>query len=167
VLGNGAFLATRLGSELVPRLWEGTVVLNTVRLAGISLDESVRYGTRIEQALLRRFPDEIERIWTRTGSPEVATDPMGIEVSDVFVQLRPRERWRKARSQDELVRRMSAELESMPGMRAAFTQPIEMRMNEMIAGIRSDLGVKLFGEDFETLRSKARVIERVLRGIRG
>ncbi|MCC7542717.1 MAG: efflux RND transporter permease subunit [Deltaproteobacteria bacterium] len=167
VLANGAFLATRLGSEFVPRLWEGTVVLNTVRLAGVSLDESVRYGTRVERALLRRFPDEIERVWTRSGSPEVTTDPMGVEVSDVFIQLRPRERWRKAHHQDELVRMMSEELESLPGMRAAFTQPIEMRMNEMIAGIRSDLGVKLFGEDFDTLRAKAREIDTVLRGIRG
>ena len=167
VLANGAFVATRLGSEFVPRLSEGTVVLNTVRLAGISLDESVRYGTRVEQALLRRFPDEIDRIWTRSGSPEVTTDPMGVEVSDVFIQLHPRERWRKARAQDELVALMSTELESLPGMRAAFTQPIEMRMNEMIAGIRSDLGVKLFGEDFEVLRTKAREIESVLRGIRG
>jgi len=167
LLACGALLALRLGSEFVPRLREGAIVINTVRLAGVSLDESVRYGTRIEGALLETFPDEIERIWTRTGTAEVATDPMGLEVSDVFMTLAPRSRWRRARTQDELVAAMEATLSSLPGMRAVFTQPIEMRVNEMIAGIRSDLGVKLFGDDFETLKAKAREIERALERIDG
>jgi cobalt-zinc-cadmium resistance protein CzcA len=142
-------------------------VINTVRLAGVSLDESVRYGTRIERALLERYPDEVERVWTRTGSAEITTDPMGIELSDVFVTLTPREQWRRAATQDELVRDMSEELSSLPGMRMIFTQPIEMRVNEMIAGIRADVGVKLFGDDFETLKAEARRIEAVLREIPG
>ncbi len=167
ILAIGGLLATRLGSEFVPRLREGAIVVNTVRLAGVSLDESVRYGTRIEAALLETFPDEIERIWTRTGTAEVATDPMGVEVSDVFMTLAPRSRWRRARTQDELVAAMEGTLSSLPGMRSVFTQPIEMRVNEMIAGIRSDLGVKLFGDDFETLKAKAREIERVLGRIDG
>jgi len=167
LVADGLFLTTRIGSEFVPRLLEGTVVMNTVRAAGVSLDESVRYGTAIERRLLAAFPREIERIWTRTGTPEVATDPMGLEVSDVFIQLRPRDQWRRARRQDALVALMSKELDEMPGMRAAFTQPIEMRMNEMIAGIRSDLGVKILGDDFEVLRDKAREVEAVLRGIAG
>jgi heavy metal efflux system protein len=167
LLANGALLATQLGSELVPRLREGTLVINTVRLASVSLDESVRYGLQIERLLLEKFPDEIERVWTRTGSAEVATDPMGLELSDVFVALAPRERWRRARSQDELVAELQRELEVMPGMRALMTQPIEMRVNEMIAGVRSDLGVKLFGDDFEVLRTKAAEIERVLKTIPG
>jgi cobalt-zinc-cadmium resistance protein CzcA len=85
LVANAAFLATRLGSEFVPRLREGTLVINTVRLAGVSLDESVRYGTPDRARLLERFPDEIERVWTRTGTAEVATDPMGLELSDVFI----------------------------------------------------------------------------------
>lgn len=159
---NAALLATRLGSEFVPRLREGAIVINTVRLAGVSVDESVRYATQIERTLLDAFPDEIERVWTRTGTAEVATDPMGVELSDVFIALEDRRRWTKARSQDDLVRAMEARLSSLPGMRMVYTQPIEMRVNEMVAGIRSDVGVKLFGDDFATLQAKSREIEQVM-----
>jgi cobalt-zinc-cadmium resistance protein CzcA len=164
---NAAFLATRLGSEFVPRLREQAIVINTVRIAGVALDESMRYGTRIERLLRQRFPDEIRHIWTRTGTAEVATDPMGLEVSDVFITLEPRERWKRGDTQDDIVQAMSAELEGMPGMRSIFTQPIEMRVNEMIAGIRSDVGVKLFGDDFNVLASKADEIRRALESIPG
>ncbi|TAK19732.1 MAG: efflux RND transporter permease subunit, partial [Myxococcaceae bacterium] len=167
LVANGAVLARGLGAEFVPRLSEGTVVVNTVRLASVDLDESVRYGTQIERALLAAFPDEILRIWTRTGTAEVATDPMGVELSDVFVTLRPRARWRRARSQDELVRAMQAALRDMPGMRTVFTQPIEMRVNEMVAGIRADLGIKIFGDDLEELRAAARRVDAIVRTIPG
>jgi cobalt-zinc-cadmium resistance protein CzcA len=167
VLANAVFLATQLGTEFVPKLKEGSVVINTVRLAGVSLDESVRYGTQIERVLLKAFPNEVERVWTRTGSPEVATDPMGLEVSDVFVMLKPHEGWKRARTQDEIVQAMQQELSTLPGMRMAFSQPIEMRMNEMVAGIRSDLGVKIFGDDFAVLKEKAREVEAALKKIPG
>jgi len=167
LLGNGIFLATRLGSEFIPKLQEGTLVINTVRLASVSLDESIRTGLQVERVLLDKFPDEIERVWTRTGSAEVATDPMGVELSDVFVSLKPRDAWKVASTQDELVHEMQRVLELMPGMRALFTQPIEMRVNELVAGVRADLGVKLFGDDFEVLRDKAREIEAALKKIPG
>ncbi|HRE91793.1 MAG TPA: efflux RND transporter permease subunit, partial [Myxococcota bacterium] len=93
VLGNAAWLATRLGSEFVPRLFEGSLVLNTVRLAGVSIDGSAGYGDRIESFLLRHYPNAIDDIWTRTGSAEVTTDPMGVEVSDVFIKLKDRDGW--------------------------------------------------------------------------
>jgi len=166
-LANATFLATRLGSEFVPRLREGSLVINTVRLAGVSVDESVRYGIQIERAILEKFPDEVERVWTRTGSAEIATDPMGVELSDVFVTLKPRDKWTRATSQDELVRIMAEELAFLPGMRMIFTQPIEMRVNEMIAGIRADVGVKLFGDDFEILKAKAHEIQQVLEELPG
>jgi len=167
LLALAGFAATRLGTEFVPRLSEGTIVANTVRLAEVSLDESVRVGTQMEKVLLEKFPDEVEHIWTRTGTPEVATDPMGIEVSDVFVALRPREGWKRARTQGELVEAMNAELSDLPGQRVSFTQPIEMRLNELVSGVRSDLGVKLFGDDLDLLKAKAREIEEVLRAIPG
>ncbi|NOT30888.1 MAG: efflux RND transporter permease subunit, partial [Planctomycetes bacterium] len=166
-VAGGALLATQLGSEFVPRLDEGSLVVNTVRLAGVSLDESVRTGIQVERALLAAFPDEIERLWTRTGTAEVATDPMGLEVSDVFVSLRPRERWRRARTQAELVAAMDELLATLPGMKALFTQPIEMRVNEMVAGIRADVGVKLFGDDLGVLRAKAAEIRALLEAIPG
>ena len=166
-VGGAALLATRLGSEFVPRLDEGTIVVNTVRLSGVSVDESVRYGTQIERALLAAFPDEIERAWTRTGTAEVATDPMGLEVSDVFLTLKPRGGWRRARTQAELVAAMEAVTAELPGMRALYTQPIEMRVNEMVAGIRADVGVKIFGDDLGVLQQKAAEVRSILERIPG
>jgi len=166
-LAAGIWLGRRLGAEFIPRLSEEAVVINTVRLAGVSVEESVRYGTQIEKLLLEQFPDEIEHIWTRTGTAEVATDPMGIELSDVFVTLTPRAQWTKAETQGELVGLMEAALAGLPAMRTVFTQPIEMRVNEMVAGIRSDLGAKIFGHDFETLKRLGDEIARVLEQIPG
>ena len=166
-LAAGVFLATRLGTVFIPRLSEEALVINTVRLAGVSVDESVRYGTQIEKLLLEDFPDEIRHVWSRTGTAEVATDPMGLELTDVFMTLNPREQWTRAETQAELVELMEAELAGMPAMRTIFTQPIEMRVNEMVAGIRSDLGIKIFGDDFETLRSLADQIAQVVQRAEG
>jgi len=167
LVANAAFLATQLGSEFVPRLREQSIVVNTVRLAGVSLDESVRYGAQIERHLLARYPDEIVNIWTRTGSAEVATDPMGLEVSDIFITLTPRDAWKRGATQDELMGAMAMDLEDLPGMRSVFTQPIEMRMNEMIAGLRADVGIKLYGDDFDLLRAKANEIRALVETIPG
>ena len=95
-------IAPNLGSEFVPHLSEGGIVVNIVRLAGVDLEESIRYNTRMEQTLLRQFPDEILYAWSRIGTAEVATDPMGVELSDIFITLRPREEWKRAQTQDEL-----------------------------------------------------------------
>ncbi|PID38084.1 MAG: CusA/CzcA family heavy metal efflux RND transporter [Proteobacteria bacterium] len=164
---NAGLLATRIGSEFVPRLREMSIAINTVRLAGVSLAESVRYGSMIERHLKRHFPDEIEHIWTRTGTAEVATDPMGLEVSDVFMTLRPQATWRRAHTHDELVKAMRAAVADLPGMRAIFTQPIEMRVNEMVAGIRAAVGVSLYGDDFATLEAKAAEVRAVIEGVSG
>ena len=166
LVGSGV-LATRLGSEFIPRLNEGALVINTVRLAGVSVDESVRYGTQIERLLLEKFPDEIEHIWTRTGTAEVATDPMGLELSDVFITLKSSDEWKRASTQAQLVTEMEEELDGLPGTRVAFGQPIEMRVNELVAGVRADLGIKLFGDNLDVLRRKASEIEAVVRGIDG
>jgi cobalt-zinc-cadmium resistance protein CzcA len=167
LLALGGAVGLTLGSEFIPRLSEGSLVINTVRLAGASLDESVRYGTQIEKVIIERFPDEVRHIWSRTGTAEVATDPMGIELTDIFISLHPRKQWTKARTQDELVEVMNTEISGLPGMRVVFTQPIEMRLNEMIAGIRTDVGVKIFGDDLEILREVAAEVGAVLESIRG
>lgn len=167
VLAGGIFLFTRLGAEFVPRLSEGTVVINFVRLAGISLNESVEYNTRIEKNLLESFPDEISHIWTRTGTAELSTDPMGLELSDMFVSLHPRDQWTRAETQQELVDAIDAELADLPGQNRIFTQPIEMRVNEMIAGIRSDIGIKIFGDDLNILEEKAEEIASMVEEIPG
>jgi heavy metal efflux system protein len=160
-------LARRLGAIFVPKLDEGSIVINTVRFPGVSIEESARFSTMIEQLLLEEFPDEIQSIWTRTGTPEVATDPMGIEVSDVFVMLHPRERWKKARTKEELRVAMDRILKPLPGMNFSFTQPIEMRFNEMIAGVRTDVGVKVIGDDYEALKTLSARVEEILRAIPG
>ncbi len=160
-------IAPNLGSEFVPKLSEGALAINVVRLAGTDLDESIRYNSQMEKAILSEFPDEVEHVWSRIGSAEVATDPMGIELTDLFVTLTPRTTWKKATTQSELTQKVQETLREMPGQRIAMTQPIEMRLNEMISGVRSDVAVKLFGDDFDVLVEKAEDIERVLRSIEG
>ena len=167
VVLNAGALAWTLGTEFVPRLGEQAIVINTVRMAGVSLEESVRYGTRIERKLLGAFPDEIAHVWTRTGTAEVATDPMGLEVSDVFITLTPRDQWRRAKTQDALSEAMREELDGLPGMRAIMTQPIEMRVNEMIAGMRADVGVKLLGDEIDALRASAEQVRAAIEGVEG
>lgn len=167
LIGFSAWVASDLGSEFVPKLSEGSIVVNTVRLAGVSLEESVRYGTQLEKALLKEFPDEIDRLWTRTGAPEVATDPMGLEVSDIFIRLKPRETWSRAKTQEELVERMSVTLAAFPGMRAVFTQPIEMRMAEMVAGSRANLAVRVLGDDLKELERVGTEVDALLRTVEG
>ena len=167
VLVAGGILARGLGSEFVPRLSEGAVVVNVVRLAGTDLDETVRYNTQMERAILGAFPDEIRSVWSRSGSAEVATDPMGVELTDIFIALHPREKWRRATSQAELVQLVQRELRDLPGQKILLTQPIEMRMNEMIAGVRGDVAMKLYGDDFTVLTKKAQEIGAILGKIEG
>jgi len=173
VIGAGVILvlagvvAALLGTEFLPKLKEGAAVVNVIRLAGVSVDEAVASNTRIERILLESFPDEIARIWSRIGTAEVATDPMGIELSDVFVALTPRSQWKRARTQEELAKQIDEVLRDLPGMNKVLTQPIEMRMNEMVAGVRSDIGIKVYGDDFDTLVKLSDEIQNILMQIRG
>ncbi len=160
-------IAPQLGAEFIPRLSEGAIAISVVRLAGTDLSESVRGNTQLEKTLLAAFPDEIRHTWSRIGSAEIATDPMGVELTDLFISLTPRSQWTRAKTQTELVERMERELRELPGLKLAFTQPIELRMNEMISGSRLDVVVKLFGDDLTLLAQKAHEIERVLQSIPG
>jgi len=162
LLGLTAWKATHLGGEFIPRLSEGAVAINTIRIAGISIDESVDYNTEIERLLLDAFPDEIRHVWSRIGTAEVATDPMGTELTDIFASLHPRDEWTRAESQAELVAAMQEELADLPGLNMVFTQPIEMRLNEMVSGIRTDLGIKIYGDDFDELLRVSDAVQRVL-----
>ncbi len=166
VLGAGV-LARGLGGEFMPRLGEQALAVSTVRLAGIALDEAVAWNSRIERDLRAEFPDEIAHVWSRLGAPEVATDPMGIELTDFFITLRPRAEWKKARTQPELVAAMRRVFDRQPGMTAAFSQPIEMRLNELIAGIRGDVALKIYGDDLNQLQALSEQAQQILSGIRG
>ena len=160
-------IAPNLGSEFVPRLSEGAITINVVRLAGTPLQETIRYNTKMEQVLLQKFPDEIAQVWSRVGTAEVATDPMGTELTDLFLTLHPREDWTRAMTQDELVKLVEEELRDLPGPRLAMSQPIEMRMNEMISGVRGDVAAILYGDDLDLMVNKASEIERVLSTVPG
>jgi len=161
------WIAPNLGTEFIPRLSEGAFALGTVRLAGTSLLESVQTNTRIEKALLAAFPEEIDHVWSRVGTAEVATDPMGVELTDIFLSLKPRAVWTRAKTQEELMVLIERELRTIQGLKFAFSQPIEMRINEMVAGTRSDLSVKLFGDNLEVLKAKALEIETLVKSIPG
>ncbi len=167
VLMGAIIVGRELGTEFIPRLNEGSIVIATQRLASVSLEESNRYGTQLEQLLLKEFPHEIKHIWTRTGTAEVATDPMGLDQSDVFITLHPRSQWERASNQDDLTEQMKLVVAGMPGMAMLFTQPIEQRINEMIAGIRGDLGIKIFGDDYDKLVEYTEQVTRTIRKIEG
>jgi cobalt-zinc-cadmium resistance protein CzcA len=167
LLGGAGLLASRMGTEFLPKLGEGAIVGTTVRVAGVSVEEAVTVNDRIEKLLLAEFPNEITNIWTRLGSAEVATDPMGIELSDFFLALQPRDQWKRARTQAELVEEMRKLFVRIPGLRVAFSQPIEMRLNELVAGIRSDIGIKIYGDDLDQLRGLSDAVQKVLGEIPG
>ncbi len=160
-------IAMNFGSEFVPRLSEGDVVIGIVRAPGTALEESIRINTDMERMLMKSFPDEISHIWARQGAPEVATDAGSIETTDMFISLKPRELWKKAPTQSDLVVLMDQVVGDIPGQTIWFTQPIEQRINEMISGVRADVALKLFAGDFDKLIYKARELENVLRKIPG
>jgi cobalt-zinc-cadmium resistance protein CzcA len=162
-----AVIGLNLGGEFIPRLNEGAIVINTIRLAGVSIGESTAFNTRIEKMLMQQFPDEIKYTWSRIGTAEVATDPMGIELTDIFIALQPRSQWKKAHTQEQLVQQMEKVIKDLPGLNMIFTQPIEMRMNEMVSGIRSDVGIKIFGDDFDRLVELSDQVQLILKDIHG
>jgi len=155
-----------MGAEFIPRLDEGDIAINAWRLPSISLQESINSTTQVER-VLRRFP-EVKTVVSRTGSPEVATDVMGIELSDIFVILKPRSEWTTAKTKEELIAKMNEALQrDVPGAGFGFTQPIEMRFNELIAGVRSDVGVRIFGDDLAMLAEKGNAVAQALSNVRG
>ncbi|MGD9524819.1 MAG: efflux RND transporter permease subunit [Gemmatimonadales bacterium] len=144
-----------LGSEFIPRLDEGSFAIQVLRLPSVSLEESVRQSAIVESRLLAAFPDEVREVVSKTGRAEIATDPMGVNISDILVMLHPREAWVRASTKEELERQMAEVLEVVPGLVYSFSQPIELRVNELIAGVRSDLAIKIFGDDLTVLQDKA------------
>jgi cobalt-zinc-cadmium resistance protein CzcA len=160
-------VAPRLGSEFVPRLSEGAIAVSVVRLTGTDLEDSIKYNTQMEKTILANFPDEVKHAWSRVGTAEIATDPMGVELTDMFMTLKPRREWKRAHTQAELTSLVEKHLRDLPGQRLAFLQPIEMRMNEMASGVRADLAVKLYGDDLDVLAIKGKEIEAILARIPG
>jgi cobalt-zinc-cadmium resistance protein CzcA len=166
-VAGAVLVGSNLGREFVPRLSEGALVATIWRLPGTDLEEALRYNTQMEKALLEEFPDEVRHVWSRCGTGEIATDPMGPEETDFFVTLQPRQHWKRAQTQAELMEKMEEFFKPLPGQRLSFSQPIEQRVNEMTSGVRADVAVKLFGDDFATLLGKGAEIQKVLESIDG
>ncbi|WP_305822677.1 efflux RND transporter permease subunit [Massilia brevitalea] len=160
-------LATRLGTEFAPNLDEGDLAVLTMRIPGTSLSQSVAMQQQLESALLKEFP-EIERVFARIGTSEVATDPMPPNAADSYIMLRPRAQWPKPRkTHAQLVEAITEAANRIPGNSYEFSQPIQLRFNELISGVRSDVAVKVFGDDTEAMEATARQVARVLGGVRG
>jgi cobalt-zinc-cadmium resistance protein CzcA len=164
-----ASLFPRLGSEFIPRLDEGALAIQVAYPPSMSLEKAVERASYLEKSLKEKFPDEIDKILTRIGRAEVATDPMLVSQHDILISLQPQDGWKKARSKAELTEQITAVVGKIPGMGASYTQPIQMRMNELIEGIgiRSELGIKLYGDDLSTLATKGAEIGKVLRAVPG
>ncbi|NMG32638.1 efflux RND transporter permease subunit, partial [Aromatoleum evansii] len=161
-----ALLATRMGSEFIPSLDEGDVALHALRIPGTSLTQSIDMQVQLEQTV-KAFP-EVDTVFAKIGTPEIATDPMPPNVADNFVMLKPRDQWPDPnRPKDELVAALQAAVRQVPGNNYEFTQPIQMRFNELISGVRSDVAVKVFGDDMDLMAETGERIAKVLEGIPG
>jgi len=160
-------LAARMGTEFIPNLDEGDIALHALRIPGTSLSQSVAMQATLEKRIKQEFP-EVREIFGKIGTPEVATDPMPPSVADTFVMLKPRDQWpNPSKTKIELVREMEAIAKQVPGNNYEFTQPIQMRFNELISGVRSDLAVKIFGDDIDIMLETAKKIEATLKQIPG
>ncbi|MEW5763935.1 MAG: efflux RND transporter permease subunit [Acidobacteriota bacterium] len=154
-----------LGTEFMPPLDEGSIAVNVVRLPNASLEGSVAVGTMLEKRILK-FP-EVATVVSKTGRAEISEDPMGPEQTDIFIMLKPRREWKTGRSKGELVEALNRDLSQVPGIRLSFSQPIALRVNELISGVKSDLAVKVFGPDLEVLKAFADRAAADIGSIRG
>jgi heavy metal efflux system protein len=154
-----------LGTEFIPTLDEGAIAINVVRLPNASLEGSVAVAQELERRVLE-FP-EVATVVTKTGRAEISEDPMGPEQSDLFIMLKPRREWKTGRDRSQLVAALEQKLAGVPGIRMSFSQPIALRVNELVSGVKSDLAVKIFGPDLEALKGYADRAAALMRGVRG
>lgn len=160
------FVASRMGSEFLPSLDEGDLLVHALRIPGTSLSQAVDMQHLLEETI-KKFP-EVERVFAKIGTADIATDPMPPSVADVYVMMKPRKEWpNPRRSKAELIRHYEEELIKLPGNKYEFTQPIQMRFNELIAGVRSDVAVKIYGDDMEILQETGQRIVKELQKIPG
>lgn len=166
LLVGAIILFSSMGGEFVPTLDEGDFVIQPVLKTGTSLAKTVETTTKIEKILMEQFP-EVNQVVSRIGAAEVPTDPMSMEESDVIISLKPKSEWTSAETKDELADKFKEALSVIPGMEVEFTQPIEMRFNELITGVRADIAIKIFGENLETLNKKANEIKDLIQDVEG
>ncbi|WP_299519584.1 CusA/CzcA family heavy metal efflux RND transporter [Winogradskyella sp.] len=161
-----SYLFSTIGGEFVPTLDEGDFVIQPVLKTGTSLGKTIEITTQIENILLDNFP-EVKQVVTRIGAAEVPTDPMSMEETDIIIVLNPKNQWTSAKSKDELADKFKEALSIIPEMEVEFTQPIEMRFNELITGVRADIAIKVFGEDLDVLSKKGDEIKQLIENVDG
>jgi len=164
-LAGACTLVPRIGTEFLPTLDEGCVGLQTFRIPSISLPQSLELQLKAEK-ILKQFPEVIDVV-SKTGRADIASDPMGVEVSDMIVTLKPREEWTSAKTKDELVDKMRDAMVQLPGVASSFSQPIALRVDELVSGVKSAIGIKIFGDDLDVLKDKAEAVARVLTKVHG
>ncbi len=165
LFGGSLYIFSTMGGEFVPTLEEGDLALHQILPPGASLSHSIEVSLKLQKLLLENFP-EIEQIVTKIGTAEIPTDPMPVETGDIMVNMKPKEEWRYP-DREMMFRKMEEVMKAVPGVGFVFSQPIQMRFNELIAGVREDIAVKIFGEDVETLYRLAKEAERIIREIPG
>lgn len=163
---SSLFVFNRLGGEFIPTLEEGDFALHQILPPGSSLSQSIEVSEKIQKALLANFP-EVITVVSKIGTAEVPTDPMPIEVGDIIVHMAPKDEWTSASSKEEMFEKMEKVLNLIPGVTYEFTQPIQMRFNELIAGVREDIAIKIFGEDPDLLFRLGKEAEALIKPIQG
>ncbi len=158
---------TRMGSEFLPQLDEGDIAMQAILRPGTALTDVIETTTKIERLVLDNFPDEFESIQSRIGVADIPMDPMPMDIADMFIILKPKDQWTKARTKQELIEKIKQTVSQIPGVNYEFSQPIEMRFNELLTGVREDIAIKLYGEDLGILADKAQEIARLINGIPG
>ncbi|SFC76664.1 cobalt-zinc-cadmium resistance protein CzcA [Zunongwangia mangrovi] len=166
LLAIAVYIFSGLGGEFIPQLDEGDFVIQPVFKTGTSLSATINKTTQMEQILLDKFP-EVKQVVSRIGAAEVPTDPMSMEESDVIIALKDKSEWTTVETKDELAAKIKEELAVIPGMELEFTQPIEMRFNELITGVRADIAIKIFGQNLDILSSKANRIKSLIEDVPG
>lgn len=164
-LAGSLSLFPLIGTEFLPSLDEGSIAVQTFRIPSISLPQSLAMQGKAEK-ILKQFPEVIDVV-SKTGRADIASDPMGVEISDVIVTLKPKEEWANGETKDELVERMRVALENLPGVASSFSQPIALRVDELVSGVKSAIGIKIFGEDLDVLKDQADKVARVLGKVPG
>lgn len=160
-----ALMFTRLGSEFVPKLDEGALVIQPIRVRTVDMEQTIRLVTAYEKKVLE--VPEVLTVVTRTGTPEIATDPMPLSLSDSFLTLKPMSQWRKGMTKEKLIEELEEKINEVPGQGYNFSQPIELRFAEIVSGVKADVGIKVFGEDLTELKRQADKIASLMREIPG
>jgi len=165
LLAVAGVLFTRLGSEFVPQLDEGSLVIQPVRVRTVDAEETLKLVTAFEKKV-REVP-EVTTVFSRSGTPEVATDPMPLSLTDSFLMLKPREQWRPGLTKEKLIEELTDKVNEVPGQGYNFSQPIQMRFAELVSGVKADIGIKVFGEDLRELKAQADQIAAIVRELPG